>query len=61
MTSDRHELYARRFEQVFAWIEQHLDSPLTVEQLSEVACFRVFIFTGNSASFVESALAVTSL
>jgi AraC family transcriptional regulator len=44
MNNDKFDLYARRFEQVFDFIEQHLDSPLTVEQLSEVACFSRFHF-----------------
>ncbi|MCE0844983.1 AraC family transcriptional regulator [Buttiauxella sp. A2-C1_F] len=51
MNSERHELYARRFEQVFAWIEQHLDSALTVEQLSEVACFSRFHFHRQFSQF----------
>ncbi|MFZ4832882.1 AraC family transcriptional regulator [Rouxiella sp. Mn2063] len=36
--------YARRFEQVFAYIEQHLDAPLTVEALSDIASFSRFHF-----------------
>jgi AraC family transcriptional regulator len=44
MSHDKANLYARRFRQVFAYIEEHLDSPLTVEQLSEVACFSRFHF-----------------
>lgn len=44
MSNKKTDLYARRFAQVFAFIEQHLDSPLTVEQLSEVACFSRFHF-----------------
>ncbi|WP_236127740.1 helix-turn-helix domain-containing protein [Cedecea colo] len=39
MTNGKAELYARRFEQVFTHIEQHLDCLLTVEQLSAIACF----------------------
>jgi AraC family transcriptional regulator len=44
MKNEKHQRYTRRFEQVFAYIEQHLDSPLTVEQLSDVACFSRFHF-----------------
>jgi len=44
MNNDKIDLYARRFEQVFTYIEQHLDSTLNVEQLSEVACFSRFHF-----------------
>ncbi|GDX06073.1 GyrI-like domain-containing protein [Buttiauxella sp. A111] len=51
MNSERHQLYARRFEQVFAYIEQHLDSALTVEQLSEVACFSRFHFHRQFSQF----------
>ena len=51
MSSEKHERYARRFEQVFAYIEQHLDSALTVEQLSEVACFSRFHFHRQFSQF----------
>jgi AraC family transcriptional regulator len=51
MNKERHQLYARRFEKVFAYIEQHLDSPLTVEQLSEVACFSRFHFHRQFSQF----------
>lgn len=44
MNNDKISLYARRFDKVFAYIEQHLDDPLTVEKLSEVACFSRFHF-----------------
>ncbi len=44
MNNDKSDLYARRFKQVFAYIERHLDSTLTVEQLSDVACFSRFHF-----------------
>lgn len=44
MNNDKSDLYAQRFERVFAYIEQHLDSALTVEQLSAVACFSRFHF-----------------
>jgi AraC family transcriptional regulator len=36
--------YAKRFERVFAYIERHLDEPLSVEQLSRVAYFSKFHF-----------------
>lgn len=51
MNSDRLSLYTRRFEQVFAYVEQHLDRPLTVEQLSEVACFSRFHFHRQFSQF----------
>lgn len=44
MSSDKDDLYARRFKRVFAYIEQHLDCELSVEKLSEVACFSRFHF-----------------
>ncbi|MGV8927703.1 MAG: AraC family transcriptional regulator [Ewingella sp.] len=44
MNNDKIDLYVQRFEQVFAYIEKHLDRTLTVEQLSEVACFSRFHF-----------------
>lgn len=51
MNSEKHQRYTRRFEQVFAYIEQHLDSPLTVEQLSDVACFSRFHFHRQFSQF----------
>lgn len=36
--------YAQRFEQVFVYIERHLDEPLSVERLSRVAYFSKFHF-----------------
>ncbi|GBU12201.1 AraC family transcriptional regulator [Enterobacterales bacterium] len=44
MNNGKSDLYAQRFERVFTYIEQHLDSALTVEQLSAVACFSRFHF-----------------
>lgn len=44
MSNGKFEQYAQRFAQVFAYVEHHLDSALTVEQLSEVACFSRFHF-----------------
>lgn len=51
MNNDKFDNYARRFEQVFDFIEQHLDSVLTVEQLSEVACFSRFHFHRQFSQF----------
>jgi len=51
MNNDKFDDYARRFEQVFDFIEQHLDSALTVEQLSEVACFSQFHFHRQFSQF----------
>ncbi len=51
MNNDKFDDYARRFEQVFDFIEQHLDSALTVEQLSEVACFSRFHFHRQFSQF----------
>ena len=36
--------YAQRFERVFAYVERHLDEPLSVERLSRVAHFSKFHF-----------------
>ncbi|WP_318358170.1 AraC family transcriptional regulator [Enterobacter sp.] len=44
MNNEKSARYATRFAEVFAYIEQHLDTPLTVEQLSDVACFSRFHF-----------------
>lgn len=38
------ETYAERFQHVFIYIDQHLDEPLTVAQLSEIAGFSPFHF-----------------
>jgi AraC family transcriptional regulator len=51
MNNDKFDDYAQRFEQVFDFIEQHLDSALTVEQLSEVACFSRFHFHRQFSQF----------
>jgi len=51
MNNDKFDDYARRFEQVFDFIEQHLDSALMVEQLSEVACFSRFHFHRQFSQF----------
>ncbi|MBV6820495.1 AraC family transcriptional regulator [Rahnella sp. PD12R] len=51
MNHEKTHLYQRRFQQVFAYIEAHLDSPMTVEQLSEVACFSQFHFHRQFSQF----------
>lgn len=51
MSNDKISLYARRFDKVFAYIEQHLDDSLTVEKLSEVACFSRFHFHRQFSQF----------
>ena len=38
------ETYAERFQKVFKYIDQHLDEPISVSQLSEVAHFSAFHF-----------------
>lgn len=44
MDERKNTAYAQRFERVFAYIERHLDEPLSVEDLSRVACFSKFHF-----------------
>jgi len=44
MNNAKSILYTRHFEQVFAYIEQHLDESLTVEKLSDIANFSRFHF-----------------
>ena len=44
MSRTKAELYAQRFNQVFDYIEKHLDDPLCVEDLSRVAYFSKFHF-----------------
>jgi AraC family transcriptional regulator len=44
MNRTKAELYAQRFNQVFDYIEKHLDDPLSLEDLSRVACFSKFHF-----------------
>ena len=38
------QTYAERFQKVFEYIDQHLDEPISVSQLSEVAHFSAFHF-----------------
>ncbi|MBJ6724536.1 AraC family transcriptional regulator [Geomesophilobacter sediminis] len=49
---DREKAYAQRFERVFEYIEKHLDEPLTVEQLSQVAHFSKFHFHRQFSLYV---------
>lgn len=49
---DREKAYAQRFERVFEFIEKHLDEPLTVEQLSQVAHFSKFHFHRQFSLYV---------
>ena len=44
MSHPKAELYAQRFNQVFDYIEKHLDDALSVEDLSRVAHFSKFHF-----------------
>lgn len=44
--------YAQRFERVFEYIEQHLDEPLSVEELSRVAHFSKFHFHRQFSQYV---------
>lgn len=44
MSQTKAELYAQRFNQVFQYIEKHLDEPFTLDDLSSVACFSKFHF-----------------
>ena len=44
MDEQRANAYTRRFERVFAYIERHLDEPLSVEKLGRVAHFSKFHF-----------------
>lgn len=44
MSRNKATLYAERFNQVFDYIEKHVDDPLSVEDLSRVAYFSKFHF-----------------
>ena len=44
MDDQKSNAYARRFERVFLYIEEHLDEPLSVGHLSQVAHFSKFHF-----------------
>ena len=52
MDDQKAKAYAKRFERVFAYIEQHLDEPLSVEQLSRVAYFSKFHFHRQFSQYV---------
>jgi AraC family transcriptional regulator len=51
MHDDKTGVYAKRFNQVFDYIERHLDDPLTVEQLSAVAHFSPYHFHRQFADY----------
>ncbi|MDF7809407.1 AraC family transcriptional regulator, partial [Pontiellaceae bacterium B12219] len=44
--------YAKRFERVLIYIEQHLDDALNVDVLSDVACFSKFHFHRQFSQYV---------
>lgn len=44
VNKSREALYGERFNKVFDYIDRHLDAPLSVEQLSQVAHFSKFHF-----------------
>lgn len=44
MSKSREDLYRARFTRVFEYIDRHLDEPLSVEGLSEIAHFSKFHF-----------------
>lgn len=52
MNMDKAKAYAQRFDRVFEYIDQHLDEPLTVEQLSGVAHFSKFHFHRQFSQYV---------
>ncbi len=51
MHNDKTDAYVKRFNQVFNYIERHLDEPLTLEQLSEVANFSRYHFHRQFANY----------
>ncbi|MBS9423469.1 AraC family transcriptional regulator [Photorhabdus caribbeanensis] len=51
MHNDKTDAYVKRFNQVFHYIERHLDEPLTLEQLSEVANFSRYHFHRQFANY----------
>lgn len=55
MTSS--ERYAERFERVFDYIDTHLDEPLTVERLSQVANFSRYHFHRQFSNFAGMGVA----
>lgn len=48
---DKTDVYAKRFNQVFDYIERHLDDTLLLERLSEVANFSPFHFHRQFSSY----------
>jgi len=42
--NEKRRAYAERFNRVFGYIDRHLDSPLSVDELSRQACFSRFHF-----------------
>ena len=50
--NDRISNYTARFDKVLAYIEAHLDEPLTAERLSRVAHFSRFHFDRQFADFL---------
>lgn len=52
MTDDKADTYAKRFNQVFDFIERNLDDALLLERLSEVANFSPFHFHRQFSSYV---------
>jgi AraC family transcriptional regulator len=51
MSIDKTDIYAKRFNMVFDFIERHLDDTLSLEQLSEVANFSPFHFHRQFSSY----------
>ncbi|NHB92309.1 AraC family transcriptional regulator [Photorhabdus cinerea] len=51
MHDDKIDAYVKRFDQVFGYIERHLDEPLTLEQLSDVANFSRYHFHRQFANY----------
>lgn len=52
MSDQLSKIYVQRFEQVLAYIEIHLDEPLSVERLSRVAHFSKFHFHRQFSLYV---------
>lgn len=51
MNDRKNNAYANRFNQVFEFIEKHLDEPLLLERLSELANFSPFHFHRQFSSY----------
>jgi AraC family transcriptional regulator len=52
VTDKRASTYAERFDRVFDYIERHLDEKLSIERLSELACFSAFHFQRQFSAYV---------